>query len=94
MKYPEMHHYIKKHMAQAEITSNIALMKRINKVQPMGHEFVRIIVNGEALPEVDNAKAMAKAMGADPLEFLILIENCRLKKRGLHNLMCIVPCQH
>lgn len=90
MKYPEMHYYVKGHMVAASISTNIELMKLINKVQPMGREFVRQVINGEALPEVDNAKAMARAMQADPVEFLVLVENCRLKKRGLGKLMKVV----
>jgi hypothetical protein len=90
MKFPEVRAFIVKYMKKARIQTNVELMKRINKITPMGHEFVRQIVNGNALPEVENAKAMALALGAEPVEFLCIIENCRLKFRKLSGVLKVV----
>lgn len=89
MRYPEINRYINNLMLKAGITTGIDLFRKVEG--HMGHEFLRLIVNGEKLPEVEKSAVIAKALGVDYIEFLCVIENARLRDRGIGNLVHVVP---
>jgi hypothetical protein len=89
MRYPEINRYISNLMLKSGMTTGMDLFRKVEG--HMGHEFLRLIVNGEKLPEVEKAKVLAKALNIDFVEFLCVIENARLRDRGAGNLVRVVP---
>ena len=89
MRYPDLNRYISNSMLKAGIISNTDLFRKVEG--HMGHEFMRLIVNGEKLPEAEKAKILAKALGVDYAEFLCAIENARFKDRGIAFFVRAVP---
>lgn len=90
-RYPNVSLYIDNAMKKAGIFSNAALYEKLRG--HIGPEFLRLIVNGEKLPEVDKGKAIARALNVEYVEFLCVIENDRLKDRGVGNLVRVIPAK-
>lgn len=89
MRYPSLHKYVSEKMQRAGFASNSELHRKVSA--HIGPEFLRLIINGEKLPETDKIKAIAKVLNIDFVDFLCVVENARLKDRGLSDVVKIVP---
>lgn len=87
--YPDLRKYLAKHMKQAGYHSIGSLQWAIkNKI---GHEFLRLVVNGMKLPSPQNTRILAKALKLNYVEFLCVIENSRLRKAKVSKYVQVVP---
>lgn len=91
MRFPSLHKYVSDKMNRAGIVSNSELFRKVQG--HMGPEFLRLIVNGEKLPETDKIKILAKVLNVDFVEFLCVVENARFKDRGLENVVKVTPAK-
>ena len=91
-RYPDLQKYISDKMNKAGISTNSELFEKVR--HDMGHEFMRLIVLGQKLPEVEKAKVLAKALKVDFVEFICVVENARLRDRELQNIIKVVPVSH
>lgn len=91
VRYPDVSLYIANAMMRAGIPSNAALFRMLHG--HLGPEFLRIIINGEKLPDVDKARAIAKALNVDFVEFLCVLENARFQDRGISKIVRVIPAK-
>lgn len=87
--YPDLRIYIAKHMKVNGYTSIGQLLQSLDGI--VGHEFLRLMINGMKLPSPQTAKALAKALKVNYAEFLCVVENSRLRKMKVSKYVQVVP---